>query len=109
MDDEEEICKILINWLSTEGHRVKSVLTGREAIELVKDEYFDVAFLDIIMPGIPGNIVLEEIKRISPRTKVIMITGKLMSHYLLNMLRKKGASGCIQKPFGIEEINRALA
>lgn len=108
MDDEEEICKILINWLSTEGHRVKSVLTGREAIELVKDEYFNVAFLDIIMPGIPGNIVLEEIKKISPETKVVMITGKLMNDYLLNKLIQKGASGCIQKPFGIEEIKEAL-
>ena len=108
MDDEEEICKIFTNWLSTEGHRVKSVLTGREAIELVKNEYFNVAFLDIIMPGIPGNIVLEEIKRISPKTKIVMITGKLMNDYLLNKLIQKGASGCIQKPFGIEEIKEAL-
>jgi PAS domain S-box-containing protein len=108
MDDEQEICKIIINWLSTEGHRVKSVLTGREAIELVKDEYFNVAFLDIIMPGIPGNIVLEEIKKISPETKVVMITGKLMNDYLLNKLIQKGASGCIQKPFGIEEIKEVL-
>jgi len=61
------------------------------------------------MPGISGNTVLQEIKKISPKTKVVMITGKLMSHYLLNKLRQKGASGCIQKPFGIEEINRALA
>jgi len=108
MDDEEEICKILINWLSTEGHRVKSVLTGKEAIELVKDEYFNVAFLDIIMPGIPGSIVLEEIKKISSETKVVMITGKVMNDYLLNKLIQKGASGCIQKPFGIEEIKEAL-
>jgi len=108
MDDEEEICKIFINWLSAKGHRVKSALTGREAIELVKNEYFNVAFLDIIMPGIPGNIVLEEIKKISPETKVVMITGKLMNHYLLNKLIQKGASGCIQKPFGIEEIKEVL-
>ncbi|MBA7510316.1 Transcriptional regulatory protein TcrA [subsurface metagenome] len=108
MDDEEEICKIFINWLSAEGHKVKSVLTGREAIELVKNEYFNVAFLDIIMPGIPGNIVLEEIKKISPETKVVMITGKLMNDYLLNKLIQKGAYGCIQKPFGIEEIKETL-
>ncbi|MBA7465646.1 Sensor histidine kinase RcsC [subsurface metagenome] len=108
MDDEEEICKILINWLSIEGHKVKSVLTGREAIELVKNEYFNVVFLDIIMPGFPGNIVLEKIKKISPETKVVMITGKLMNDYLLNKLIQKGASGCIQKPFGIEEIKEAL-
>jgi len=108
MDDEEEICKIFINWLSAKGHRVKSALTGREAIELVKNEYFNVAFLDIIMPGIPGNIVLEEIKKFSPETKVIMITGKLMNDYLLKKLRQKGASGCIQKPFGIEEIKETL-
>ncbi|MDH5683318.1 MAG: response regulator, partial [candidate division WOR-3 bacterium] len=108
VDDEREICKIFANWLSVDGHRVKSVLTGKEAIELVKNEHFNVAFLDIIMPGISGNTVLEEIKKISPKTKVVMITGKLMSHYLLTKLRQKGASGCIEKPFGIEEIKEAL-
>ncbi len=108
VDDEREICRIFANWLSVDGHRVKAVLTGKEAIELVKNEHFNVAFLDIIMPGISGNNVLEEIKRISPKTKVIMITGKLMSHHLLNKMREKGASACIQKPFGIEEIKEAL-
>ena len=108
VDDEEKICKILADWLSGDGHRVKSVLSGKKAIDLVRNEYFNVVFLDIIMLGIPGNIVLEEVKKVSPKTKVVMMTGKIMNYHLLKELRQKGASACIQKPFGIEEIREVL-
>jgi len=108
VDDEQEICKILVNWLSADGHRVRFVSSGEKAIELVRNEYFDMALLDIIMPGVPSLTVLEEIKKISPKTKVVTITGNLMDEYLLNELKQKGASGCIQKPFSEEEIKKQL-
>ncbi len=53
VDDEEEICKMFVKWLSLEGLRVKSASTGKKAIYLAKKEKFDFVFLDIIMPGIP--------------------------------------------------------
>ena len=108
IDDEEEICKILVNWLSADGHRVKSVPTGEKAIELVNDEHFDVVLLDVIMPGISSLTVLQQIKRISPKTKVIVITGKLVNDYILEELKQNGASVCVQKPFREEEIKKQL-
>ena len=109
VDDEEDICKMFTKWLSVEGYKVKSTLTGKEAINLVKKKHFNVVFLDIVMPGIPGVEILERIKEISPETKVVMITGSLMKEDLWNELRQKGASGYIQKPFRIEDINKCLA
>lgn len=108
VDDEQEICKIFSKWLSSEGHRVKSALTGKKAIDLVKKKYFDIVFLDIVMPGISGVDTLEEIKRISPKTKAIMITGRFIDKNLLNELRQKGASGFLQKPFKMEDIMETL-
>ena len=52
--------------------------------------------------------MLEKIKKISSKTKVVMITGKLMDKDLLNELIQKGASGFLQKPFKIEDIMRAI-
>jgi len=106
VDDEEEICRMFTKWLSLEGHKVKSALTGKEAIKLVENEYFDIVFLDIIMPGIPPIEVLEKIKEISPKTKVIVITGQLMDvdKDLSNEFSQKGASEHLQKPFKMEEI-----
>ena len=104
VDDEEEICKMFTKWLSLDGHIVKSALTGRDAVDLVKKDSFNIVFLDIIMPGVPSIDVLEKIKKISQETKVVMMTGKLMDKDLLNDLIQKGASGYLQKPFKIEDI-----
>lgn len=92
VDDEEEICTMFTKWLSAERHRVKSALTGRRAINLIKKENFDIVFLDIVMPGIPSVEVLDKIKEISPKTRIIMITGKFIDEDLLKNLRQKGAS-----------------
>jgi len=108
VDDEEEICKMFTKWLSLDGHRVKYALTGRDAVDLVKKDGFNVVFLDIVMPGVPSIDVLEEIKKISPETKVVMITGKLMDKDLLGELMQKGAVGYLQKPFKIEDIKEIL-
>lgn len=108
VDDEEEICKMFKKWLSLEGHRVRSVLTGDRAINLVKKKYFDIVFLDIVMPGIPAIEALEKIKEISPKTKPVMITGKLIDKDLLKEMKQKGASSILQKPFRIKDINKCL-
>jgi len=109
IDDEEEILKMFTKWLSAEGHQVKSVLTGEKAIGLVKKESFDIVFLDIVMPGIPAIDTLAEIKELSPKTKIFMITGKLVDKELWKELKAKGASGYLQKPFKIENIKNCLA
>lgn len=104
VDDEDKICSIFTKFLSIEGHRVKSALNGNEAVELAKKEYFDVVFLDIIMPGILGVDVIDKIKESSPNTKVVMITGKLVNKDLINELKQKGASAILQKPFKIKDM-----
>lgn len=109
VDDEKEICKMFNKFLSIKGHRVKSVLTGKKAIKLVKRKYFDFVFLDIVMPGVPASEVLEEIRKISQTTRIVIITGKLVNKNLLSEFRKKGASECIQKPFRMEEIEKIVS
>jgi len=88
---------------------VKSALTGKKAINLAKKESFNFVFLDIVMPGIASIDVLKEIRKISPETKIVMITGKLMYKDLLNELIQKGASGYLQKPFNIEDIKEIIS
>ncbi len=109
LDDEEEICKMLTMWLSAEGHKVKSELSGEKGLNLFKKENFNVVLLDIVMPGIAAIDILKEIKEISPKTSVFMMTGKLVDIDLWKELKEKGASGYLQKPFKIEDVNNYLA
>lgn len=104
VDDEEEICRMLAKWLSLEGHRVRSVLTGKEAINHAEKNHYDIVFLDIVMPGIPAIKVLEKIKEISEETNVILVTGQLEDRNLLKEMKKRGAPGILQKPFKIDDI-----
>ncbi|MFP4082829.1 MAG: response regulator [Candidatus Aminicenantes bacterium] len=104
VDDEKKICEMFTKWLCAAGHRVKATLRGKKALSLVKKKHFDVVFLDIVMPGISAVEVLKKIRRISPETKVVIITGKLVDRSMRDKLRQKGASGFLQKPFKIEDI-----
>jgi PAS domain S-box-containing protein len=108
VDDEPDICSMLTKWLSADGHKVKSVSVGSKAINLVKKKHYDVVFLDIVMPGIPGDEVLVKIKEISSKIKVIMITGSLMKKSSWRELKQKGASGYIKKPFKMKDIKKFL-
>jgi len=108
IDDEEEICRMITKWLCAEGHKVRFVLSGKKAIEQVRKEFFDFIFLDIIMPGMSALDVLKIIKENSPKTKVIVMTGKLIDQILLDEFKQEGASGFLQKPFSIADVNEIL-
>jgi len=108
VDDEQDICTMFSKWFALKGYRVKSVLSGKEALELVGKKYFDVVFLDIVMPGVPAFEVLEKIKEISSETKVVVISGQLLDSHLIEAVQQRGASGLLQKPFKIEDILKHL-
>jgi len=104
IDDEEEICEVFSKFLSYEGYRVQTVTTGRKALNLAVKEFFNIVFLDLVMPGTSFFKVFENIKKISPKTKVFLMTGKLMNKDSLNELREKNVAGILQKPFRLDEI-----
>ncbi|NIM57485.1 MAG: response regulator [Candidatus Aminicenantes bacterium] len=109
VDDEEDICKMFTKWLSLDGHSAKYALKGQDALDLVKKDNFNFVFLDVVMPGIASIDVLKEIKKISPETRVVMITDTLMDKALLDELIQKGALGYLQKPFKIEDIKEIIS
>ena len=64
VDDEIDLLKIQILFLEEKGHTVATANNGDDAIDMIKDENYDIVFLDENMPGISGLDVLSEIKRI---------------------------------------------
>ena len=73
-DDEIDLLKPHILFLKSKGYDVTTANSGRDAIEMVEKEAFDLIILDENMPGLTGLETLSRIKQISPLTPVIMIT-----------------------------------
>jgi PAS domain S-box-containing protein len=105
VDDEIEICNMLSNYLNLEKHKVVAVNNGEKALKILKSEQFDVILLDVLMPGIDGYVVLKEIKKKFPKTKVIVITGTLENPVSAADMKKAGADCYVCKPFDMDKIN----
>ena len=73
-DDEIQMLKPHIMYLEEKGYDVDAVVSGDEAVDLVKQNHYDIIFLDEQMPGMSGIESLEEIKKHNPGIPVVMIT-----------------------------------
>jgi len=75
VDDEENICFILDEFLSEYGHKVKTVDNGADAINLIKFEDFDLVLCDLAMPDVSGYDVVEVLNSLEKSPKIGIITG----------------------------------
>lgn len=74
-DDEKEFVETLAERLMLRGHATRVVYDGPSALAAVEDEVPDVAVLDLLMPGLPGDETLRRIKAAHPELPVILLTG----------------------------------
>ena len=98
VDDEEGIRFFLKLLLTQEGLDVVTAENGYKAIELAQQDKFALVFLDLRMPGMDGVETLKAIKKISPETAYIMMSGYAVD----DMMREAKAEGAImmlEKPF----------
>ena len=106
-DDEIDSLKPHLLFLTNKGHEVTPVNSGNEAIVYFSKENFDLVFLDENMPGISGLTALEEIKKISLNTPVIMIT-KSEEEMIMEEAIGKQISDYLIKPVNPHQILMAI-
>lgn len=107
VDDEPGMREFLEIMLQKEGYDVETASDGSEAVDLIKDNEYDLAIVDIQMPVLNGIGVLKEIKSFGIETTVIMITA-FASHETAIEAMKLGAYDYITKPFKIDEIKLTI-
>lgn len=103
VDDEEEFARLLARRLETRGMKVAAVTCGEEAVALVDKRVFDVAVIDLSMPGIDGIETLKQIKTRRPDLEVLMLTGHATVAGGIEAM-KQGAHDFLQKPVDIDEL-----
>jgi len=103
VDDEEIMREILETLLTREGHQVRLASNAGEGLELARTVSFDAAIVDMMMPGMNGITLLEELKKIDDDLPVLMITAFASVENAISAM-KRGAFDYITKPFKNDEV-----
>lgn len=103
VDDEPNIRKSLSGLLEDEGYTVHSVGSGEECIAHLQDDFADVVFLDVKLPGMDGIQTLEKVRSIVPETKVLMMSGQADLSTAVQAT-KLGAHNFFEKPLHPERV-----
>jgi DNA-binding response OmpR family regulator len=103
VDDEPNFLVLVDRVLSKEGYRITTALDSRQALAYVDCVNFSLAVLDIKMAPIDGVEVLARIKKRSPSTRVIMVTGFPTEENRAECM-KLGADGYMTKPINLPEL-----
>jgi two-component system, OmpR family, response regulator CpxR len=76
VDDNEQSLSIRKVMLETRGYRVIACTNGHDALEHFKQGGVDLVLTDLIMPGLDGHQLIEQVKTLSPQTPAILFSGK---------------------------------
>jgi DNA-binding NtrC family response regulator len=97
VDDEPDICRNLVDIFSDFGYRVEMAFDGPSALALVRKQRFDIALLDLMMPGMDGASLYAEIKKLNSGTVAIIITA-YPGHPRAEAARDAGVWRLLPKP-----------
>ena len=107
VEDDANINDLLKEALEREGYRCTQAFSGTEAKLLLEKNYYSVILLDLMLPGISGEEVLQEIRR-RGNEPVIILTAKDTIDDKVEFLRN-GADDYVTKPFDIKEVVARVA
>ncbi|MBI5576281.1 MAG: sigma-54-dependent Fis family transcriptional regulator [Deltaproteobacteria bacterium] len=111
VDDNESIRDLLSEFLNSHGFEVTGASDGQAGLDLMKQQRFDLFFVDLVMPGMGGLDVLREVKALQINIPSIVITAFGSISTTVEAMRL-GAFDYITKPFNLDElliiVNRVL-
>ena len=103
VEDDDDISQMLRELLAGQGYETVLAYSGTEALLCMEKQAMDGVILDLMLPGMTGEEVLNEIKKQYPRTSVIVSSAKDDVQTRVSLLRA-GADDYLIKPFDTEEL-----
>ncbi|MDO5155387.1 MAG: response regulator transcription factor [Eubacteriales bacterium] len=102
VEDDQEINKLLCNFLQENDYETLSAFNGKDALERVEKDTFDLILLDLMLPYYSGEEIIKRIRENSS-VPIIVISAKSAVEARLEVLRT-GADDFIVKPFDLDEV-----
>ena len=107
VDDESRFLEAIATRLRKRGFDVKTATNGADAIALARNEKFDIALLDLKMPGMDGSEVLRVLKQEHKFLEAVILTGHGSLESAVE-LTKLGAFGYLPKPYELDKLLATL-
>jgi len=106
IDDEQIFLVAHHEELQDAGYAIVTALTGKDAITVVAKEKFDIVYVDLVMPDMNGVEVCKEMKKVSPDTVVVLVSGqpKEILKYWKSFLDAGGKDKILRKPLRDKEL-----
>ncbi|HBE02764.1 MAG TPA: response regulator [Spirochaetia bacterium] len=109
IDDEQGMQDLFRFLLEPQGYRVFTASNGQEGVDLVKNNKYDIIFLDVHMPVMGGPEALKKIKEIRPDQTVIIFSSSSDPAFSFETrARELGAHTCLYKPVDIDTIQQLI-
>src|SRR3954454_24292074 len=103
VDDEPRICRFVSRALTAHGHLVEIAVSGEDAIARARARPFDLVILDLLLPGVDGFDVLENLLADNAGTRVLVLSPVGDIDARVRCLRN-GAVDYLAKPFAVAEL-----
>jgi DNA-binding NtrC family response regulator len=107
VDDEPLVAEMLQAVVTALGYTARTAATGPDALRMLEEFSPDVVLLDMALPDVPGEIVLDSLHATHPRLPVVMLTGNTDTELARSTLAR-GAFDYIAKPFKLERLRQVL-
>lgn len=105
VEDDDEFRETCALWMTRNGHDVTQASNAHEGLHVCSQKQFDVAVIDLNMPGMSGLEMLERLGSDNVETEVIMLTGQATVDTAVQAM-KLGASDYLSKPFPLPELEK---
>ncbi len=107
VDDEPDMLTGCSNILAALGNKPVPIAEGSLALELIKNEEFDLIFCDLLMPDVDGMQIIENVQKISPQTPIIIFSAYGTIDRAVDAMRA-GAFDFIEKPFDTDRLKMVI-
>jgi len=108
VDDDRSLCEGIATVLINAGYSVDKVHSGKEALAMVNKNKYALVLVDLMLPGISGIELLQQIKKQNPNITIIMITGYPSIKTAVEAI-KFSAFDYLPKPFTPDELRSLVA
>ncbi|WP_421797520.1 response regulator transcription factor [Haliscomenobacter sp.] len=103
VEDDASLSFVTRDNLEMNGYKITCCMDGRQAMEVVKNERFDLCILDVMLPEVDGFTIAKEIRKYDAEVPILFLSAKSLKEDRIEGLRI-GGDDYLTKPFSIEEL-----